>query len=129
MARRSLAGSSISKTHSQPSPGTPYERPRREADQPMTAPRLKPDNLPNWPRLLTLDLAAAFVGQSPNAFEADIPAIWPAAVPGLRRKVWDREELDAAIDRIQGLGAKSGGATKEQRREAYQRRQHRHQAA
>jgi hypothetical protein len=95
----------------------------------VTAPRLKPDSLPSWPRLLTLDLAAAYVGMSPNAFEMDVPAVWPAPVPGMRRKVWDRAEIDATLDRIRGIAAQSSQPTKEQRREAYERRQYRHKEA
>jgi predicted DNA-binding transcriptional regulator AlpA len=60
------------------------------------------------PRLLDLDLAAAYVGLSSAVFarrvaEGDYPK--PLAY-GSRRQ-WDVRALDAAIDRLSGLAASS----------------------
>lgn len=62
--------------------------------------------LPGWPRLLTRDLAAAYVGVSPSLFDAEVKrGVWPQP---LRRSVegrsnnprltWDRVALDRRLD-------------------------------
>lgn len=74
----------------------------------MTARRLPASELPYWPRLLSHDLAAAYVGASPSLFDEEITkGVWPpgdlrGARGGLR--TWDRVALDAAQDRRAGLG-------------------------
>jgi hypothetical protein len=65
----------------------------------MTAKRLPPEGLPNWPRWLTAELAAAYVGVGLNKFREEITAgVWPAKNPKLGR--WDRAALDQASDRL-----------------------------
>lgn len=95
--------------------------------------------LPGWPRLLTLELAAAYCAVSPNAFEADIGRLWPQPVEGLRRKAWDRAALDQAIDTLPGAAVQSAppkphgemlAETEGARRAAWQnRRKQGHKAA
>src|SRR4051794_20502310 len=68
----------------------------------MTARRLPVDRLPHWPRHLTRELAAAYVGVSPNVFDMEVAAgVWPRPTPrgakgGL--PTWDRVELDRRSD-------------------------------
>ena len=66
----------------------------------MTAPAA----LPNWPRRMRANLAAAYVGESETTFLADVGTIWPEPkqTPGRRSKRWDRLELDAAVDALDG---------------------------
>jgi hypothetical protein len=61
------------------------------------------------PRILELDLAAAYVGLSAAAFlNAVRDGRYPAALPDGKRRHWDRKALDAAVDRRSGLTANSG---------------------
>lgn len=57
---------------------------------------------PTWPRGLSEEQAAVYVGVSVGTFRAEVAAgIWPAADrrgPERRRKVWDRALLDRAFD-------------------------------
>lgn len=72
----------------------------------MTNAKLGPADLPDWPRLLGRDLAAAYVGVSPNTFEATVP------VPPIRigrRELWDKARLDAWVDSLAGDGQAPGG--------------------
>lgn len=68
----------------------------------MTARRLPPERLPGWPRWLTEDLAAAYVGVGLSLFREEVKAgKWPparqrGAKGGLL--TWDREALDRASD-------------------------------
>jgi hypothetical protein len=68
----------------------------------MTSPRLKPSELPNWPRWLTEPLAAAYVGVSVSLFREEVEAgKWPKAIRrGAKGGLltWDREALDRASD-------------------------------
>jgi hypothetical protein len=70
----------------------------------MSARKLKPSELPHWPRWLNRSLAAAYVGVSPDLFEIEVSAsIWPQPRLrglGVRRplKTWDRAALDLASD-------------------------------
>ncbi len=65
-------------------------------------------SLPFWPRYLSREEAARYVGVSPDVFDAEVDAAaWPAA----RRRggkggrlTWDRLALDAAADRDSGIG-------------------------
>ena len=60
------------------------------------------------PRLLDLDLAAAYVDLSPEAFLAGIEAgRYPQPLKDGRRQHWDRKALDAAVDRRSGFAASS----------------------
>ena len=60
-----------------------------------------PPSLP--PRLVTREVAAAYVGVSPNTFdELEGRGLMPKArvIPGLRRKLHDLRELDIAVDAL-----------------------------
>lgn len=54
--------------------------------------------LPDWPRLMPLDMAAAYVGLKRTCFEAHGPA--PKRVG--RRKLYDRHDLDRWADALGG---------------------------
>jgi hypothetical protein len=95
-------------------------------------------SLPFWPRLLSREEAARYVGVSPETFDGEVAlGLWPAA----RRRggkggrlTWDRALLDAAADRDSGLtatdatilapavvgvwGERSNGETKKKRPES-----------
>ena len=61
------------------------------------------------PRLLDLDLAAAYVGLSPATFlNAVKQGHYPAAIADGRRRVWDRRAIDAAVDHRSGLASTFG---------------------
>jgi hypothetical protein len=82
----------------------------------VTARRLALTQLPNWPRFLNLNEAAAYVGVSPNVFLIEMKQqVWPApkqrgTKAGLA--TWDRALLDAAADRASGLApAMPAGST------------------
>jgi hypothetical protein len=70
----------------------------------VTAARLKPESLPGWPRWLTEELAAAYVGLGQDAFRKEVAAgVWPAPRKAGRyggRNVWDRTRLDEVSDRL-----------------------------
>ena len=56
--------------------------------------------IPYWPRGLGRDLAAAYVGVSPNKFLAEVgEGLWPEPEARGGRKIWDRCLLDEAFDR------------------------------
>ena len=69
--------------------------------------------LPDWPRMLTREMAAAYVGVSVDVFDDEVRAgQWPAGRPrGAKggRLTWDRKLLDAAEDRRSGLLAVPAG--------------------
>lgn|SRR5574341_182137 len=84
----------------------------------MTARRLPPDGLPDWPRGLTEDLAAAYVGVGVETFRLEVKAgTWPkprrAGTKG-GLNVWDRHAIDAAYDRLSNPS--SGGKQEALRR-------------
>lgn len=62
------------------------------------------------PRLLRQTDAARYLGVSRNTFLADVDAgMWPG--PVIRRGsiiLWDRRQLDAAVDRLAGLAGNAG---------------------
>lgn len=64
----------------------------------MTGRKLTPDALPGWPRRLGLELAAAYLGISPSKLLEGEGKAYPAAVRDGRRKLWDRQALDAWVD-------------------------------
>jgi hypothetical protein len=91
--------------------------------------------LPNWPRYLSREQAAIYLGVSPDTFDGEVRiGLWP---PPRRRGIkggrltWDRCALDAAADQDSGLtdpgqpvtsltgvwGARSRGETKGKRLE------------
>jgi predicted DNA-binding transcriptional regulator AlpA len=56
------------------------------------------------PRLVDVDVAAAYVGLSAGAFQAAVAAgRYPQPLSDGRRKLWDLRAIDAAIDRRSGL--------------------------
>jgi hypothetical protein len=80
----------------------------------MTARRLAPADLPDWPRLMRADLAAAYVGVARETFELEVDrGVWPKPIEragnGEKRtmKMWDRRDLDAAVDRLASAGKPS----------------------
>jgi len=61
-------------------------------------------------RLMDRRQAAAYVGLSPNAFDAEVAAgTFPGHYPltRIRRRLWDRRALDDAMDRAMGLTGKA----------------------
>ena len=59
------------------------------------------DSLANWPwpRGLSLEQAAAYVGVSPNTFQAEVRAgYWPSPERRGRRVIWDRGAIDQCWD-------------------------------
>jgi len=71
-------------------------------------------DLPFWPRLLSRDEAARYVGVSAAVFDEEVRAgLWPPAWRrGARngRLTWDRKMLDLAADRASGLQGVAGPA-------------------
>lgn len=65
-------------------------------------------DLPFWPRLLSREEAARYVGVSPAVFDEEVKhGIWPPALrrgPRQGRTTWDRLALDRAADVASGLG-------------------------
>jgi predicted DNA-binding transcriptional regulator AlpA len=60
------------------------------------------------PRLLDLEMSAAYVGLSASAFLGGVKeGRYPAPIQDGKRKQWDRKALDAAIDRRSGLTSSS----------------------
>jgi hypothetical protein len=60
------------------------------------------------PRLLALELAAAYVGLSAGAFLKGVAdALYPQPLQDGKRQRWDRKALDAAVDRRSGIGPSS----------------------
>lgn len=67
----------------------------------MTAPRIKPADMPDWPAMLGVDLAAAYVGMAPTTFLAGVSReIYPQPVGILGRKLWHLKALQEAVDRL-----------------------------
>lgn len=64
----------------------------------MTETKPRPADLPNWPRLLSEQLAAAYVGLSMNAFRARVGRLWPRAIRIGTRKLYDRAAIDRVVD-------------------------------
>lgn len=69
----------------------------------MTAPKLPAAVLPDWPRLMSRELAAAYLGVGPSMVDA-LP-IPPLKLRG--RVLYDRKELDRWVDEMSG-GAQRG---------------------
>ncbi|MFZ2869614.1 helix-turn-helix transcriptional regulator [Zavarzinia sp.] len=70
--------------------------------------------LPGWPRMLSRDQAAAYVGVSTGTFAREVGAgFWPAPLERGRRQTWDRAAIDRLLDQRAGLTqdgpAASGG--------------------
>lgn len=70
----------------------------------VTLPRTRGDAAPYWPRLLSRELAAAYVGLSIPTFEAEVKkGVWPAPHRHGRRVLYDRKQIDHALDIRAGL--------------------------
>ena len=68
-----------------------------------------PDRIPYgaWPRGLSAEQAAAYVGVSRNKFLAEVEAgTWPPANERGGRRVWDRQKIDQAWDENGGCESK-----------------------
>ena len=67
--------------------------------------------IPNdsWPRGMSRDLAAAYVGVSPNTFAGLVAAgrMPPPIDLGIRRNVWDRAAIDEVLDHLSGFAPSS----------------------
>ncbi|CCC96863.1 hypothetical protein [Azospirillum baldaniorum] len=60
--------------------------------------------LPDWPRCLSRDQAAAYVGVSPGKFDQEVAdGIWPSGETRGGRILWDRVLLDKWQDERSGL--------------------------
>lgn len=57
--------------------------------------------LPHWPRLMGLDVAAAYCGISASTFELRV-GVEPVRLGS--RKLWDKKRLDAWIDGLSDAG-------------------------
>lgn len=67
----------------------------------MTAP------LPDWPRLMSAELACLYVGWKVTGFKARVGDLWPEPIREGGKVLWDRKALDEAVDRLTGKGAVS----------------------
>jgi hypothetical protein len=65
--------------------------------------------LPDWPRLLSTDEAARYLGVSRETFEAEVKrGLWPKGIPRGKlngKMTWDRSALDRRVDLISGYTA------------------------
>lgn len=82
------------------------------------------------PRLLSREQAAAYVGLSPGAFDAEVQAgTFPKPFPlrGTRRNLWDRAALDSALDSRMAvyLDLSALGGSRDERKRRWQARQDR----
>ncbi len=67
-------------------------------------------SLPNWPRRLSAELAAAYLGISVSSFRQGVATgRYPQPIRDGRRVLWDRKRLDEIVDLQSGLGNDSGG--------------------
>ncbi len=55
--------------------------------------------LPDWPRMMSRAVAAAYVGVSENHFAAHFP-IQPVRLG--KRKLYDKSEIDSYLDNLSG---------------------------
>lgn len=71
-------------------------------------------DLPAWPRFLSREESARFVGVSPTVFDEEVRAgMWPPPMrrgAGRGRLTWDRNMLELAADRASGLEGVAGPA-------------------
>ena len=59
---------------------------------------------PDWPRLMTAELACRYLGWSRNGFLARVGTTWLEPVRLGAKVLWDRKGLDEAVDRLTGYG-------------------------
>lgn len=61
-------------------------------------------SMPAWPRMLSRDQAAAYLGVSPGTFLREVAhGKWPLPMERGSRKTWDRVALDRVLDQSAGL--------------------------
>lgn len=73
--------------------------------------KLRPHELPGWPRLLRPEFAAAYLGVTQSTFTTLVKkGIYPAPMreSGFRFVCWDRFALDKIIDAKSGMANKGG---------------------
>ena len=63
--------------------------------------------MPDWPRRMQSELAAAYVGLSKSKFLRDVGSRWPEGVRDGGNLVWYREDLDAVCDSVKPGGGAS----------------------
>ncbi|PWR24537.1 helix-turn-helix transcriptional regulator [Zavarzinia aquatilis] len=62
--------------------------------------------LPGWPRMLSREQAAAYLGVSAGTFDREVAAgQWPQPLERGRRKTWDRFALDRMLDGRMGVAS------------------------
>lgn len=66
-------------------------------------------DMPDWPRLMSEEQAAAYVGVSVNTFVANIGNPFPEPLRFGRRKLYDRTALDRAVDALSASTSQSPG--------------------
>ena len=67
--------------------------------------------LPNWPRLMSAELAGAYLSMGAGCFRQHVgTGEMPAPLTIGRRRLWDRLALDGAVDRLRiEAGSGRGG--------------------
>lgn len=69
----------------------------------MTEPTPTPNEMPDWPRLLSRQWAAAYLGVSPGHFDNHVrKAVQPVKLG--KRCLYDRLNLDQFVDNLSGTG-------------------------
>lgn len=67
--------------------------------------KLKPADLPSWPRRMGADLASAYMGVSPSLFLLRVKqGKYPQPVKDGRLSLWDRKTLESIVDAQFGKG-------------------------
>lgn len=66
--------------------------------------------LPHWPRLLSVEQAASYVGISKTTFLNGVGRAWPKSIRHGKRVLWDRTRLDRTVDAMSGLAPSSSPA-------------------
>lgn len=66
----------------------------------MTAARADLRDLPDWPRLLSREQAAAYLGVSVPMLESHIGDPFPEPLRLGKRRLYDRRALDKAVDNL-----------------------------
>ena len=62
--------------------------------------RVQLGDMPDWPRYLSEEQAAAYLGVSVTTFRARIGKPWPQPLRMGRRKLYDRAAIDRVADRL-----------------------------
>lgn len=72
------------------------------------------NGLPFWPRLLSREQAARYVGVSPAQFDREVSTgRWPTPERRGSRVTWDRRLIDRAQDKNSGIVASSDSSAHE----------------